>query len=98
MIIGIWIVIMISAVIVAGEIKYRFFDKKEVVLEHKKISKDWEDNIDTDLDGLSMEYANGEFVSSQSLAMRGSWRLAQDQVMGNQTFDKMRTEEYGRML
>lgn len=98
MIIGIWMIITTCIVIIVGEIKYRCFDKKEVIIENTKVSKDWRDNMDTDMSKLSMEYANGEFISSQSLAMRGSWRLAQNQVIGIQTFDVMREEEYGKML
>lgn len=98
MIIGIWILAITCLVIVLGEIKYRYFDKREVIIENKEVSKDWKDNIDTDIDELFMEHANGDFVSSRSLAMRGSWRLAQNQVIGIQTFEAMRAEEYGKML
>lgn len=98
MIIGIWILTVACIVIVFGEIKYRFFDKKEVLRENKAVSKDWKDNIDTDMDKLSMEHTNDELVSSQVLAMRGSWRLAQNQVMGARTFSMLRAEEYTRRL
>lgn len=98
MIIGIWVLIVTCMVIIMGEIKYRCFDKKEVSRENKVVSKDWKDNVDTDMDKLSMEQTNDEFVSSQILAMRGSWRLAQNQVMGKSTFSVLRTEEYEKML
>lgn len=98
MIIGIWILTITFIVIVLGEAKYRFFDKKEVTIGNKEVSKDWKENMDTDLDELSMEHANGEFVPSRSLAMRGSWRLAQNQVMEIRTFDTIRAEEYSKML
>lgn len=98
MIIGIWVVTIICIIIVLGEIKYRYFDKKNVIRESKAISKDWTDNIDTDMDKLSMEHTNGEFVASQTLAMRGSWRLAQNQVMGKQTFHMLLADEYSKKL
>lgn len=98
MIIGIWIATVIFVVIVFGEIKYRLFDKKEAKVENKEFAKTWEDSMDMDFDELSMECVNNEFVSSQSLAMRGSWRLAQNQVIGTRTFDEIRKEEYRKML
>lgn len=98
MIIGIWIIMVICIVVVLGEIKYRYFDTKETLRENKAVSKDWKDNVDTDLDKFSMEHTNDEFVSSQVLAMRGSWRLAQNHVMGGQTFRVLRSEEYSKML
>ncbi len=98
MIIGIWGLIVVCIIIIMGEIKYRCFDRKEVLRENKIVSKDWKDNVDSDMDKLSIEHTNDEFVSSQVLAMRGSWRLAQNQVMGTQAFSLLRTEEYVKML
>lgn len=98
MIIGIWVLIVTCIVIIMGEIKYRCFDRKEVLRGNKVVSKDWKDNVDTDMDKLSMEHTNDEFVSSQVLAMRGSWRLAQNQVMSTQAFSVLRTEEYAKRL
>lgn len=98
MIIGIWILVVTCLVITIGEIKYRCFDKKEVLRENKAVSKEWKDNVDTDMDKFMMEHTNDEFVSSKALAMRGSWRLAQNQIMGAQTFSVLRTDEYAKML
>ena len=98
MVIGIWIAVIVCIIIIFGEIKYRCFDKKDVLRESNIVSRDWKDNVDADMDKLTMEDTNDEFVSSQTLAMRGSWRLAQNQVMGKQTFSSLRTEEYAKML
>jgi hypothetical protein len=98
MVIGVWFLIVLSIVIICGEIKYRYFDKQREIRKNHMVSDDWKDSIDIDMDYLSMEHASNEFVHSQSLAMRGSWRLAQDQVMGEQSFRMLATEEYTKML
>ena len=98
MMIGIWILTVISIIIVFGEIKYRFFEKREIITGNKEVFKDWKENMDKDLDELSMEHASGKFVSSRSLAMRGSWRVAQNQVMEIPMFDAIKAEEYRKML
>lgn len=98
MIIGIWIIVIICIVIIFGEIRYHFVDTKETLRENKAVSKDWKDNIDTDMDKLSMEHTDNEFVSSRVLAMRGSWRLAQNQVMDTKNFSVSSSKEYSKML
>lgn len=98
MIIGIWVTICICVVLILGEVKYRCSDQREKVKESKMTSKDWKDNMDADLDRLFIERPNNEFVSSQALAMRGSWRLAQNQVMERETFSVLREEEYTKKL
>ena len=98
MVVGIWVTMIICIVVVLGEIKYRCFEKKRLLKDNTAVSKDWKDNVDTDMDKLSMEYTDDEFVSSQALAMRGSWRLAQNQVMGGKAFSVLRAEEYAKML
>ena len=98
MIIGIWILMVIFLVIVFGEIKYHYFDKSKNLKENKIVCRDWEDHVDTDMDKLSMEQTDDEFVSTHALAMRGSWRLAQNQVMGRKSFHMLRSQEYNKML
>lgn len=98
MVIGVWLVTIICFVIIIGEIKYRYFDKKETARSEKAFSRQWMESVDIDMDQLSMEYVENGFVSSQALAMRGSWRLAQNQVMGAKTFNQLRQEEYSKKL
>ena len=98
MIIGVWLITIICAVIIAGEIKYRCFDKKDLLKDNTAFNKKWTESIDTDTDELSMESVGEDFVNSQALAMRGSWRLAQNQVMGMKTFVQLRQEEYSKKL
>lgn len=98
MVIGIWITICICVVVILGEVKYRYSDQREKVKENRAASKDWKDNIDADLDSLFIERPNNEFISSQLLAMRGSWRLAQNQLMDKEIFSVLREEEYTKKL
>lgn len=98
MIIGIWIMACICVIVVLGEIRYRCLDKREKASEDKVLSKDWKDNIDADLDELDIECPNDGFVSSQALAMRGSWRLARDRVMEKEIFSALLKEEYAKKL
>lgn len=60
MIIGIWIVMVISIVVVLREIKYRYFDKRKNLKESRLVFGDWKERVDTDMDGLSMEHTNKE--------------------------------------
>ena len=98
MIIGVWLAVIICSVIVIGEIKYCCFDKKEIERGNKSFSRDWTEDVDADMDELSMEHIDNDFVSSRTLAMRGSWRLAQNQVMGVKTFNQLRQEEFSKKL
>ena len=98
MIIGIWLIAIVCSIVIIGEIKYRYFDKKEIERGDKSFSRKWTESGDVDMDELSMEYIDNDFVASQALAMRGSWRLAQSQVMGVKTFSQLRQEEYSKKL
>lgn len=98
MVIGIWVIICIGVVAILGEVEYRYLSQKEKPSETKATSKDWKDNMDADLDGLFIECPNNEFVSSRALAMRGSWRLAQNQVMESEIFSVLREREYAKKL
>ena len=98
MIIGVWLIAIICSIIIIGEIKYHYFDKKEIERGDKSFSRKWTESVDIDMDELSMEHIYDDFVSSQALAMRGSWRLAQNQVMGVKTFSQLKQEEYSKKL
>lgn len=98
MIIGIWIVTIICLIVVFGEIKYHCFDVKDVEQAKKLFAREWIESVDVDMEELSMEHTDDEFVSTRALAMRGSWRLAKNQVMGMKTFSDLRAEEYCKKL
>lgn len=98
MIIGVWLVVIICFIVIIGEIKYRYFDKKEIERSDRSFRRKWTESVDIDMDELSAEHIDNDFVPSQVLAMRGSWRLAQNQVMGVKTFSQLRQDEYSRKL
>lgn len=98
MIIVVWLVVIICSVVIIGEIKYRYFDIKEIERGDKSFERKWTESVDIGMDELSMEHIDEDFVPSQALAMRGSWRLAQNQVMGAKTFSQLRQEEYSKKL
>ncbi len=98
MVIGIWIIMCICVVVILGEVKYHCLDQRKKARESEMAFKDWKDNMDTDLGGLFIENPNSEFVSSKVLAIRGSWRLAQNQVMERENFNILRDEEYTKKL
>lgn len=60
--------------------------------------KKWTDSIDTDIDVLNIESVKTDFVPTTKIAMRGSWRLAQDMVMDSSDFIELRECEYSKSL
>lgn len=98
MIIVVWIVIVVCIAAVMGEVKYRCFDDRKKYAAYEMVSMDWEDHINHDMDSLSVEDSDDQFVRLQVLAMRGSWRLAKNQVMSRQMFHILRAQEYAKML
>lgn len=98
MIIGIWIVLIITIVIIGGELRYRC-SLKEKQRDMSNVGREgWKNNIDVDLERLSTERLKGDYVPSKVLAMRGSWRLAQEQVLELSSFEELKCIEYGKML
>lgn len=97
MIVVIWLVSIIFLSIIIGEIKYQY-SKINYVNDFNFSIQDWEQNIDTEIKNLSIEYLNDNFVSSKKISMRGSWRLAQDKVMGMEYFSRLKQEEYSKKL
>lgn len=98
MIIGIWIALILCLGIIIGEIKYRFWDKKEARNREAELSKNWMDNMDAELDRCFIEETDSDFVPQQILSRRGSWRIAQNQILHKEIFASMRAEEYSKKL
>lgn len=98
MIIGIWLLTIICLAVCIGELRYRYLKNCKKNQKKNIFNKEWEESIDIEVPKLSMEQANSGFVSSVSLSRRGSWRIAQNQVMGLETFEKLRAIEYSKML
>lgn len=98
MIILIWTLSMTILIVGIGEIKYRFFDKKEKARERRILGTMWKESTEAEMGNLSIEHTSDEFVPAETLAMRGSWRLAQGKVMGKSSFQVLKMQEYKKML
>lgn len=98
MVVVIWCLGIISLGIIIGEIKYRYSEKDALIKKNTSISKGWEEDVDRDIDDLSIEYTSNNKVQHQILAMRGSWRIAQKQIMESQSFYTILDREYRKKL
>lgn len=92
-----WLASVLISIICIGEIRYR----KSQSVERSRV--EYLDNlIDSDEERefgtLKIERATNNFVSTQSLSRRGSWRVAQNNVLGSYTFEAMRDQEYSKKL
>lgn len=98
MIILIWLLIILVLTIIIGEARYRKLSKNLGTGLQTINSMNWKESVDVDLCKMNMEYIKDDFVNSTALAMRGSWRLAQENVMGEKTFVELRNDEYSKRL
>lgn len=97
MIILLWIVSVLIIAVLIGEIRFQRLRVSRN--DNKKLSiRKWTDSIDRDMDVLGIEGSETEFVPATKLAMRGSWRLAQDMVMNAGDFVELRECEYSKSL
>lgn len=97
MIILIWIISVFILAVVIGEIRFR--QLRTIRNSTKKLNVEkWTDSIDKNIDDLSIESSGAEFVPTTKLAMRGSWRLAQDLIMNKDDFTELRECEYRKSL
>lgn len=97
MIIVFWFLGVLIMAVLIGEI--RFQRLRVLRKSNKKINLDkWTDSIDKDMDVLSLESYETELVPTTKLAMRGSWRIAQDMIMNVSDFAELREREYSKSL
>lgn len=97
MIILFWIISVLIISVLIGEI--RFQQLRELKNTNKKFNiEKWTDSMDKDINSLSIESFGTELVPTTKLAMRGSWRLAQDLVMNVSDFTELRECEYSKSL
>lgn len=92
-----WLVVIVVSIVVIGEIRYR----KECALRSIKMEKVCAlgiNKIESGFGSLKIEEATNEFTSTQKLALRGSWRVAQNNVWGRYTFEDMRDIEYSKKM
>lgn len=97
MIIFIWFICLIIIITLFGEIRFRQLRTRKKNRE-VFIAKEWSDNIDRDIDILDVETSTSSIVPTTTLAMRGSWRLAQDLVMDKSDFAELSEYEYNKVL
>lgn len=93
-----WIVSVISIILVFGELRYRYIKNGKGNNKIFQSSIEWTDSIDKDIDSLNIEMPASIMIPTTSIAKRGSWRLAQDMVMGVQDFVEMKEAEYDKYL
>lgn len=97
-IIILWVISMITLIIIMGEVRYRRSYIEQTSHKNVTISNSWKDDIDNNIEQLNIERLDSDFVSRNTLAMRGSWRLAQNQVIDNKTLSALLEEEYSQRL
>lgn len=94
----IWLTTLVTLAIFIGECSYRSTQKNKKVRKQKIKELDLVEDIDMDFTELSIEQTEDGFVSLVTLSRRGSWRIAQNQVMGKISFEKLRDIEYSKSL
>lgn len=97
MIILFWIISVVIISVLIGEVRFQQLKKLRNTNKKFNIEK-WTDSMDKDIDNLSIESFGTELVPTTKLAMRGSWRLAQDSVMNVSDFTELRECEYSKSL
>lgn len=93
MIVKIWLMSIILLSVVLGGISYLISKNKR-----KVVSSGWENEVNYGFDKMKIENPVSDIVSEFALRKRGSWRLAQDRVIGNNSFFIQRDIEYRKML
>lgn len=102
-IIAIWLITLVVLASIFGEYRCRCLEKnleKDRALKKQKIKilNLNKEDIDAEFTKLSIEMTENDFVSMQTLSRRGSWRMAQNKVMGEETFKRLCDIEYSKSL
>lgn len=97
MIVLIWFICVLLIIILLGEIRFHQL-KTRKKNSGAFFNKEWADSIDCDIDILDVELSTPSIVPTATLAMRGSWRLAQDMFINEADFEELRACEYNKVL
>lgn len=98
-VIAIWLVALVILAVIFGEYSYRCLEKnKNLKKQRIDVLNIEQEDIDVELNELSIEMTENDFVSMQALSRRGSWRMAQNKVMGEAAFKKLCDIEYNKSL
>lgn len=97
MIVLIWFIAVLIIIVLFGELR---FHQLKTVRKNSKlfITEEWSDSIDRDIDILDVEMPASSTIATTTLAMRGSWRLAQDLVINKTDFMELSACEYNKVL
>lgn len=98
MIILIWVVGIVGVIILGGELRFRHLKTNNKISNKHLLSKEWIDSIDRNIGTLDIETSVSNIVPVTSLAMRGSWRLAQELVMDTKDFTELLDSEFSKNL
>lgn len=90
---------IIVIIIVVGETHYRI-QKKQNLKKLTRINELTNDDIlrECDLHNLSIELGKTSLVPLNTLAMRGSWRIALNQVWNQSIFEEVKKNEYRKRI
>ena len=88
--------ILLLAVLI-GEIRFRQLKLIKKSTDNF-LNKEWSENVDKDMNTLNIETPMPDMVSMETLAMRGSWRLAQKLNMDMSDFEELAEIEYRKSL
>lgn len=91
----VYVLIVFTVGAVGAILRFRYLKHQQH--RHSDFCSMVNDSVDEGMDNLSIE-APGSMVSIHTLASRGSWRIALDQVISSQTFEEMKAEEYSKKL
>lgn len=84
-----WFLCVIVLSVVLGEIEYR---------KSCKMKSSSHANKDIEKDSCDYKFENIDLYPKFSLQARGSWRLAQDRVFGQESFEEIKNKEYSKKL
>lgn len=91
----IYALVVLAVAATGGVLRLRCLKRQQ--RQHSTFSSMVNDSTDMGMGNLNIENP-GSMVLVRTLAKRGSWRVALDQVMSSQTFEEMKAEEYSKKL
>lgn len=96
MFIVVWLIGVFVVAFLITEVYYRYIQRCKQQQRERIDAKIADKLIEHDIGNLKIESI--DFVAKGALQMRGSWRLAQGNILTYITFKRLRDEEYKKML
>lgn len=97
----IWGICIIVFGILLGEYQYKNLHKNRVSRREnieRTAGKEWKDSVDYDIELLELETVSYDMIPHHMIERRGSWRIAQNQMIDLRKFQEERNIEYSKML